>query len=179
MATIAACSAETRDDASVSEDSVTTQPAPTQPNTPVWSIRPDGTGTVRLGMTLAELAPHLTTPPDTGRIGDGCEYVRVTNAPDSVLFMVEAGRLVRVDVVGGRTATVEGAQVGDPESRILELYPTARRQPHKYTDGRYLIALPNAPADTLHRYVFETDGQRVTRFRAGVFPPVEYVEGCG
>ena len=27
-------------------------------------------------------------------------------------------------------------------------------------------------------YVFETDGKRVTNFRAGKFPEVEYIEGC-
>jgi hypothetical protein len=63
--------------------------------------------------------------------------------------------------------------------RVMELYPTARRTPHKYTDGAYLIVMPFAPADTLHRYVFETDGQRVTVYRAGLYPPVEYVESCG
>lgn len=146
---------------------------------PEWIIRPDGVGDVKIGMTIAELGPRLATPSDTATTGEMCKYVRLRDEPDSVMFMVEAGRVVRVDVVGGSTATAEGAQVGDSEGRILKLYPNARRQPHKYTDGRYLIVLPNAPADTLHRYVFETDGQRVTRFRAGVFPPVEYVEGCG
>jgi hypothetical protein len=63
--------------------------------------------------------------------------------------------------------------------RVMELYPTARRTPQKYTDGAYLIVMPFAPADTLHRYVFETDGQRVTVYRAGLYPPVEYVESCG
>lgn len=82
------------------------------------------------------------------------------------------------------------------------------RRPHKYTDGRYLVvrehpdstkrhlvvreradsasvpqtatepgaAPPNSRRD--FRLVFETDGARVTRFRAGLFPSVEYVEGC-
>jgi hypothetical protein len=31
----------------------------------------------------------------------------------------------------------------------------------------------------MFRIVFETDGQRVTRFRAGRLPAVQYVEGCG
>ena len=57
-------------------------------------------------------------------------------------------------------------------------YPGARAQPHKYEDGHYLVALPGAPADTTHRIVFETAGGVVTRFRGGVAPAVEYVEGC-
>jgi hypothetical protein len=131
-------------------------------------------------MAFADLARYLNAPTDSAKIGDGCAYVAVRGAPDSVRFMVESRLLVRIDVVGGSTPTAEGAKIGDTERRILERYPQARRTPHKYTQGFfYLVAMPNAPADTLHRYVFETDGQRVTRYRAGVFPPVEYVEGCG
>lgn len=93
--------------------------------------------------------------------------------------MVENDRIVRADVVSGPARTAEGAAIGDTESRILALYPDLRRGPHKYTTGSYLVVLPYAPADALHRYVFETDGALVTRYRAGLFPPVEYVEGCG
>lgn len=144
-----------------------------------WVVRPTGAGSVTIGMTLSELAAHMRAATDTANLNDNCDYVTVAGAPDSVLFMVEQGRLVRVDVTGGSTATAEGAKVGDEASRIIQLYPQARRTPHKYTDGFYLTVLPGAPRDTLHRYVFETDGQRVTRYRAGIFPPVEYVEGCG
>ena len=28
------------------------------------------------------------------------------------------------------------------------------------------------------RLIFETDGQRVVRYRAGITPAVKYVEGC-
>ena len=144
-----------------------------------WVVRPTGAGSVTIGMNLSELAAHMRSATDTTNLNDNCDYVAVAGAPDSVLFMVEQGRLVRIDVTGGNTATAEGAKVGDDASRIMQLYPQARRTPHKYTDGFYLTVLPGAPRDTLHRYVFETDGQRVTRYRAGIFPPVEYVEGCG
>ncbi len=129
-------------------------------------------------MDFRELMPFLQPGTDTASIGDDCDYVSVVGAPDSVAFMVENRHLVRVDVRGMATATGEGARVGDSEEHILELYPRARREPHKYTDGSYLIAVPGAPADTISRYVFETDGQRVTTYRAGRYPPVEYVEGC-
>jgi hypothetical protein len=144
-----------------------------------WKVGPTGAGALRIGMSLSELAPHLAARVDSAAIGDGCNYVFVDGAPDSVLFMVEGRRLVRIDVLGGATTTLEGAQVGDTEAHILQLYPTTSRTPHKYTDGFYLIVIPGAPADTMHRYVFETDGHQVTMYRAGIYPPVEYVERCG
>ena len=143
-----------------------------------WVVSPAGAGPVRVGMSLAELMPYLAPGADTASIGDGCDYVSVAGAPDGLGFMVEGRRLVRVEVRSGPTPTAEGARVGDSEQHILQLYPDARRMPHKYTDGHYLIALPDAPADTVSRYVFETDGSRVTTYRAGEYPPVEYVEGC-
>jgi hypothetical protein len=141
-------------------------------------VRPTGAGSLRIGMSLADLAPYLRPGTDTVNIGGGCETVTVVGAPDSVDFMVEGRQVVRVDVFGGPTDTAEGARVGDTEQQILSVYPTAQRQPHKYTNGSYLIVIPGAPSGTLHRYVFETDGRRVTTYRAGVYPPVEYVEGC-
>src|SRR5690606_21945109 len=134
-----------------------------------------GSGPFRIGMTLSELAPHLATDVDTTSLRPECDYVRGAEAPDSMLFMIEDGRLARVDVIGGTAATGECAPVGEAADRILAPYPSAVRGPHKYTDGAYLTV---AGADSTSKFVFETDGQRVTRYRAGVVPAVEYVEGC-
>lgn len=142
-----------------------------------WKVSPHGAGSVRMGMTLSELSPQFGAGVDTAAIADGCDYVSLNGAPQDLAFMVEERRLVRIEV-DGPTATLEGARVGDNEERILQIYPNARRAPHKYTDGFYLIVIPRAPTDTVHRYVFETDGHRVTMYRAGVYPPVEYVEDC-
>lgn len=143
-----------------------------------WMVTPTGAGTARIGMSTVALAPMSSRSADTASIGDGCGYLKIDTAPDSMRFMVEGRELVRIEVAGAQPATAEGARVGDSEQQILALYPKARRLPHKYTDGSYLIVLPGAPADTMHRYVFETDGKRVTAYRAGRYPQVEYVEGC-
>lgn len=167
----AAASEETRAPAAV--DSVETAPPTDQ-----WVVTPRGAGPVRIGMELSELAPHLASSVDTGSVDPFCDYVAMAEAPDSLGFMVVDRRLVRIDVWGGATPTGEGARIGDSEARILSLYGRVERQPHKYTDGHYLVVMPLAPSDTLHRYVFETDGERVTQYRAGVHPQVALVEGC-
>lgn len=146
------------------------------PDSGDWTVSVEGSGPFRIGMTLAEAAPYLAADIDTTTLRRECDYVRGAEAPDSMLFMIEGGRLARIDVTGGAAATPEGARVGDAESRILSLYPSASRGPHKYTDGAYLTV--SGADDSTSRYVFETDGQRVTRYRAGVVPAVEYVEGC-
>ena len=144
-----------------------------------WDLTATGVGDIPFGSALADVEEQVGVPVDPAPLGPSCAFVRPNGAPDGLTLMVENGRIVRADVVSGTARTVEGAAIGDTEARIEELYPTLRRGPHKYTTGSYLVVAPRAPADTLHRYVFETDGVRVTRFRAGLFPPVEYVEGCG
>jgi hypothetical protein len=156
----------------------TRAPAPAAP-AGAWTLAPTGIGPARMGATLAELTPWLDPGAEPRAISEGCDYVTLMDAPDSVFFMLERQRLVRVDVRGGTTATAEGARVGDSEADLLARYPGARVQPSKYDAGHTIVAIPGAPGDTLRRYVFETDGQRVTRYRAGVVPAVEYVEGCG
>jgi hypothetical protein len=96
-------------------------------------------------------------------------------------FMVKNGRVERVDMDSPGVRTDRGAEVGMTEADIRRLYPDGLLvQPHKYDEaGHYLIYVPGESADSLFRVVFETDGQRVLRFRAGLRPAVEYVEGCG
>ena len=144
-----------------------------------WQLSEAGIGPVRVGMTVAEAAATLpgggAPHPETQE----CAYVGLSGLPVGVSLMTEGGRVVRVDVDdSSAVATARGARVGWTEAQVLAAYPGARVQPHKYEDGHYLIAIPGAPADTTHRIVFETAGGVVKRFRGGVTPAVEYVEGC-
>ena len=149
------------------------------PGPALWDLTTTGVGGISFGAAVADVEEELGVPVDPALIESSCEFISPEGAPDGLTLMAESGRIVRADVTSGTARTAEGAAIGDSERRILELYPALRRMPHKYTTGSYLVVLPNAPADTLHRYVFETDGSSVTRFRAGLYPPVEYVEGCG
>jgi hypothetical protein len=93
--------------------------------------------------------------------------------------MIAGGLIARVDVDTLPVATSAGARVGDSEARVDSLYPgRVAVRPHKYEDGHYLVVTPDR-ADTTLAIVFETSGGRVTRYRAGRRPMVEYVEGCG
>jgi hypothetical protein len=94
--------------------------------------------------------------------------------------MIERNEVVRVDVDSGSVETSAGARIGDTEDRIKSLYAgRITVGPHKYTDGHYLTVVPADKADSAFRLIFETDGNRVTRYRSGKRPQVEYVERCG
>lgn len=173
---LAACTAPDRPAARTerppADSPATSAPASTAPAdaaTPAtgWDVTPRSAGPVRFGVTPAEG-------------GDGCHYTVPAGAPVGLRFMAESSRVVRVDVDSAGPATDRGARVGMTEAEIARLYPQGlRTMPHKYVSaGHYLVFTPPG-ADSGFRIVFETDGHRVTSYRAGVEPAVEYVEGCG
>ncbi|HYW05449.1 MAG TPA: hypothetical protein VE913_00760 [Longimicrobium sp.] len=154
----------------------------TSPADTAWTLNENGIGPLRVGMTADEARAALggdftvlaTTPgmrPDPA----ACTYATSGRLPAGVRVMVEGEKVARVEVDSGTVASAAGARIGDTEARVRELYPRVRSGPHKYTAGHYLTVLA---ADTTRRLVFETDGQKVLRFRGGSTPRVEYVEGC-
>ena len=146
-----------------------------------WRVSPVGIGPIRAGMTQSEA--HAALGGDQTALaattGEGCDHVALTGLPDGVLAMVLEGRVVRIDVRDSTVASDRGVRVGDSEARVEALYAgRIRREPHKYTDGSYLIVAPDAPADSAYRLIFETEGARVREYRAGLLPAVAWVEGC-
>ena len=170
LAFLAACSSS-RDEAPRARD--TTSDA-------ALTVSPEGVGPVRTGWSVAQLnaalGEHITPTYD---INPECDYVDPAGLPPGIALMVERDTIVRIDVDTTGILTPEGAGVGDSETKVLELYRgRVQVQPHKYTGptGHYLVV--SSPSDTLHLIIFETDGEKVITYRAGIRPAVEYIEGC-
>jgi hypothetical protein len=130
-------------------------------------------------MTVAEAqAEYPTFKVPSSPDGSACSYATLDGWPAGIGVMVDAGKVVRVEIRRGNFATSTGARIGDTEEKIESLYPgQVTVSPHKYTDGHYLTVTPTGD-DSANRIVFETDGRNVVNYRAGVRPQVEYVEGC-
>ncbi|MEH2160872.1 MAG: hypothetical protein V7K38_07440 [Nostoc sp.] len=141
----------------------------------------NGIGEVRVGMTVSQAAKASGTKLPGDSPNNSCYYVKPQNEPKNVSFMVTEGRISRVDVrQNTEITTLKGAKIGDTEVQIKSLYPgQIKVTPHKYVQGgHYLTFIPKERADQNYRVVFETDGKRVTQFRSGKLPEVEFVEGC-
>lgn len=143
-----------------------------------WDITPKGIGAVKAGMTLDEvrvvLHDNLVIPAKV----DECQYIRPKTGGKGVALMFEKNVLSRVDVTSGTSKTVEGVGIGDTEAKINSVYSgRVKSGPAKYGSGHTLVVTPRNGGD--YRIVFETDGSKVTKFRSGREPAVEYVEGCG
>jgi hypothetical protein len=162
---------------SLADVAVDSTPRPA-PATPEWSVDFDRYGPIPLGVPLAEAVAAAPGVLEALRDPAECQLVGLAGRSEDVSLMVSDGHVTRVDVHDRAVTTRQGARIGDTEERIRELYgERVEVRPHKYTDGRYLIITPADVAS--HRLVFETDQGRVTAYRAGVLPQVEWVEGCG
>lgn len=140
-----------------------------------------GYGALRAGMTYTEANAALNGALKTSARPEleGCDYVTWEGGPAGLRIMVVENKIARVETSDTTILSGAGARVGDTEDRINSLYPgRVTVMPHKYTDGHYLVVKSSNAADTLNLLVFETDKNKVTTFRGGVKPAVEYVEGC-
>jgi hypothetical protein len=153
-----------------------------------WSVHLRRAGPVRIGMTLAEVRRTLGDPeaslyvsnPDDPLGEEGCTYLETPNLPKGVGVMLINRRVARVDISEFGVRTASGGSVGDTEETIIAMYP-GRIQvgPHKYDpQGHYLEFVPKDAADRDYGIIFETDGTRITSFRAGLRDAVAFVEGC-
>jgi hypothetical protein len=121
--------------------------------------------------------------------GDTCGYARRADGMNpEVSYMVLGEIITRIDIdrvradsgrvgEGAPITTAEGFGVGSLETDIRASYGSRLSvEPHHYTDeGHYLILdSPNHQRGIL----FETYNGRVSRFRAGTYPSLGFVEGC-
>ncbi len=90
-------------------------------------------------------------------------------------FMFGDGKFARYSTDNPKLTAPGGGKVGMTRSEIDLLYPDhIDAQPHKYTHGKYLRI-----TEGKNVLIFETDDVgKVTEWRVGVPPYVDYVEGC-
>ena len=174
--------------------STTDVPAPTEGNTS-GSLRVDapaegtitfqGFGPANFGATSEEVRMAWG-----GDLGDakpvepgGCYYLipqPVGTDGYGAAFMIEGDKFARIDVRRDDVTAPGGGKVGMTKQQVAALYTGIEEQPHKYTDGQYLRVKDTAGGNGV--LLFETDGKgadaKVTGWRVGVPPQVDYVEGC-
>ncbi len=143
-----------------------------------YHLHAKGYGPVKIGMTVEEAAKLLATKMKTDLAdSDGIDCYYVYPEGYSVAFMVSGERITRIDVYDNKIATEEGITVGDDESVIYETYKTGiSEKPHPYLDdeGKYIIVSSGSD----YQMIFETFKGKITSFRSGELPFVEYIEGC-
>ncbi len=163
------------------------QPAPavddtTAPAGPVSQASFLGYGDMKLGSTVEEARAAWGGELNGAPAADStCHYLwpKWITRPADFAFMMEDGRFVRYDVGTDKETAPGGGKVGMSVDELRRLYGSGLvSAPHKYVQGgQYLSIAAGDVAPT--RLVFEADAAgKVTAWRVGLAPQVEYVEGC-
>ena len=141
-----------------------------------------GYGDMKLGSTVDEARTawggELNGAPMEGTT---CHYLwpKWITRPADFAFMMEEGKFVRYDVGTDKETAPGGGKVGMSIDELQKLYGGAlKASPHKYTQGGQYLAM-DAGDVAPTRLVFEADATgKVTSWRVGLSPQVDYVEGC-
>ncbi len=151
---------------------------------PAGDARIDGYGPLEFGMTAEEARAAWTGGALDGEAQAGdplaCFHLSPAGqaAPSDLAFMFENDLFVRYSAAGDIEAP-GGGRRGMDEAALQALYQDALvASPHKYIEGgQYLAVQTPEPSSAKLVFALDADG-RVTEWRAGVAPQVDYVEGC-
>jgi hypothetical protein len=170
---------------------VTTSPAPNTKNGDVANdgmatdsiARMDGYGDLRLDMTAGEARKAWggelkgPVPVESG----ACHFLWPTWAkvPADFALMIEGDRFVRYDVGTDKETAPGGGKRGMRIAEIRTLYAgRIEERPHKYVPGgKYLRIVANDGSYGVLVFVADASA-KITSWRVGKTPQVDYVEGC-
>lgn len=198
---LAACgpaeqSAEPTPEPQVAADRPVEAPAPEPPAPPSQqtpALTAEGWGSLRIGMSLAEVTAAAGPDSDPAAVGgpdpQSCDIFRPAHAPEGLRVMIEDGRLARISLSAPTPVkTDRGLGPGDAAAAVKTAYGSSLKAiPHEYEEApaEYLTAWARGsggrpesetPDARGIRYVVDRDG-RVSAIHAGG-PGIQYVEGC-
>lgn len=107
-------------------------------------------------------------------------HPRLQEGRDRIAFMIDGDRFVRIDVTAPDIEAPGGGRAGLSADVIHGLYGEGvEERPHKYIDGGHYLRVAD-PVGGEAVLLFETgaDGYS-TRWRIGLPPQIDWVEGCG
>src|SRR6266550_7079392 len=134
------------------------------------ALSEEGLGQIQIGMNLTD-AVNMGLLNENPTMNTQCDFVFPAvgaGIPDGVSVMIVKGKVARIDVDTGAVTTDEGAKIGDSEDRIKNLYgDEVQVEPHKYNPGWHYLTVLGDSASAGKAIVFETDGKKVTMYRAG------------
>lgn len=146
-----------------------------------YQLEVDRYGPVVIGMTPQEasgkLGISLIPAEQPSKEELSCYYIYPDGKFDDMGFMVEDGRINRIDVYSTKVAAVGGIRIGDAEGAVKKAFPgkvTEEIHPYIGEEGKYLIVETKSG----FAFVIETNNGKITTFRSGKLSSVKYIEGC-
>lgn len=155
-------------------------------------LTPFGYGSLKIGMTQAEVDAAFGPPPANAAEAapTECRYYHPPRGPEGMLVMMENGVLTRLTATKGSTVkTEDGIGVGDDGEQLKVRYgATATVTPHKYqgAPSAYVTLWPGKPQlqgayvtdPTARGLVYEIGQDGKVAFIHAGGPSIQNVEGC-
>ncbi len=161
-----------------------TSPAPIGPTPAEGTVSYAGFGPAKFGATAeaVRMAWGKDIKGDTPSEPGGCHYLYPqprAQGSYGVGFMIEGDKFARIDVDNADVVAPGGGRVGMGADEIRKLYAgRIEEQNHKYVEGgKYLRIKDSAGGNGVLLFAADAAG-KITEWRIGVAPQVDYVEGC-
>ncbi|HUO98121.1 MAG TPA: hypothetical protein VMU01_05610 [Rhizomicrobium sp.] len=142
----------------------------------------DGMGRVEIGSSRDSIERVLHRRYELDK---PCEVVNSSETAQlGVSYMIEANRLVRIDVDYYANSpepltihTPEGIGLGSPEADVIKAYGNRVRVEPNPGDPTWHYLYVDTP-DHSRGFAFDTDGKKVKSMHAGEYPALGYKDGC-
>lgn len=166
------------------DTATTAAPAAEAPETAVATGEASwqGYGPLPLGIDAAQMRALWPGELQGDAAADGgCYYLSPASEEEArPFFMIEGDRFVRYDLRSSDAAAPGGGAIGMDLPQLQALYPNAAApQPHKYVDGGKVLRVPAVDGSQAVLVLELGADGKVSAWRVGLPPQVDYVEGCG
>lgn len=143
-----------------------------------WTMRFDGIGPLKVGMTFDEanvqLEKRLRRTPDDLRPSASCDYLETPGHPGVNLMFID-DKLARVDVLR-RDAPIRGNAIGGDERSLLPAYAGASKAPGAYDASETEWTMLSPDGGLAIRIT--TADHHITGAIGGEAKAVAYIEEC-
>jgi hypothetical protein len=144
-------------------------------------LKVDRFGPIKIGMTPKEVSKIIGIPviPYDSLEGDdsSCFFVSPNGYSKDIVFMIENGRITRIDVTSKNISVAGKIHIGDDEKKVTDMFKEkVQEAEHPYIgkDGKYLTVFTKPG----FAFLFETEKGKIISFRSGDSASVKYIEGC-
>jgi hypothetical protein len=152
---------------------------PTAANAADWTLRFDGIGPLKVGMTFneanARLNRRLRHTPDDMRPSASCDYLETPGHPGVNLMFIDE-KLARVDVSRKGAPVRGGVVIGGDERSLLPGYSRASKAPGAYDNSETEWTVHSADGGLAMRIT--TADHRIADAIGGESKAVAFIEAC-
>lgn len=137
-----------------------------------------GLDEVDFGMTVIQAEEAANTRMIACSPPSECYRVTPAEAPEGISFVVTAGTIERVDIVGGPITTRSGVGIGTTQDRVMELFGEQIETTVNADSSVDLIFVPRDEGDDQFRVIFTIRDGVVDTYRSGRVPMVLDLDPC-